>query len=94
MTQALFVFDAPPKSARVSIPVNPSVDKRDEVRLSRQCHALLDRLARGSATNVELMIELRILNLTARASECRDAGYNVRATREGGGVWRYELVGK
>jgi hypothetical protein len=76
----------------MEIALNPTVDPRDAARLSKQCHALLARLGRGSATNVELMVELRILNLTARASECRQAGYDIQATRGEGGVWTYRLV--
>ena len=91
MTQAAFVYDLPPRPSKPHVPVNVSVDKRDRARLSAQCVALLERLACGPATNVELMVELRILNLTARASECRQAGYDVRAERVKGGVWRYEV---
>jgi len=72
--------------------LNASVAAEDEHRLSKQCHALLDRLRKGPATNVELMVELRILNLTARASECRQAGYDIRAERVKGGTWRYSVA--
>ncbi len=77
---------------QLNILLNPSVAPEDEHRLSRQCVALLARLRKGPATNVELMVELRILNLTARASECRQAGYDIRAERMKGGTWRYSVA--
>ncbi len=74
--------------------LNPSVDRRDEARLSRQQARLLERLRRGPLTNVEGVVDLNILNLTARVSELRQAGYDVKAQRGSAGVWTYRLVTK
>lgn len=76
----------------MTIPVNSTVDSRDVVRLSRQCIALLERLQRGPLSNVDAAVEMRILNLTARVSELRQAGHDVVAKRGAGGVWTYTLV--
>lgn len=73
--------------------LNPSVAAEDEVRLSKQCVRLLERLQRGPLTNVEGVVDLRIMNLTARISELRQAGHKVDAQRGVGGVWLYTLVG-
>ena len=77
---------------QLDICLNPSVDKRDEERLSKQCLALLARLERGAVTNVEAMREMNIFNLSARTSELRQAGYKVKATRIDAGLWAYALV--
>ena len=71
---------------------NATVAAEDRPRLEKQCDRLLERLQRGPVTNVEAMVELRILNLTARVSELRQAGHNVQATRGKGGVWTYALL--
>jgi hypothetical protein len=71
--------------------LNPSVPAEDEHRLSRQCIALLDRLRRGPLTNMDAVTELRILNLTARVSELRQAGHRVTATRVDQGLFSYAL---
>jgi hypothetical protein len=84
VTQAAFEFTPVP---------NVSVDPRDRARLSKQCVRLLERLQRGPVTNVEGVTELRLLNMTARVSEVRQAGYDVRATRTSEpGVWVYSLA--
>lgn len=70
---------------------NPSVDPRDIKRVESQADRLLARLRQGPITNVEAVVELRILNMTARVSELRQDGHNVVATRGAGGVWTYEL---
>ncbi len=72
--------------------LNPSVDPRDEQRLGKQQLRLLDRLRKGPMTNVEGVVELRIMNLTARASELRQAGYRITATRGERGLWTYVLA--
>lgn len=73
---------------------NPTVDPRDEARLGKQQLRLLDRLRKGPMTNVEAVVELRVMNTTARISELRQAGYDVKATRGAEGVWVYTLVTK
>jgi hypothetical protein len=74
--------------------LNPSVAACDEKRLGKQQLRLLERLRRGPVTNVECVIDLRIMNTTARVSELRQAGYNVKAHRGSAGVWTYRLVTK
>lgn len=71
--------------------LNPSVDPRDTARLSKQCALLLEYLRRRPITNVEAAVDLRVLNLTARISELRQAGHDITATRGAGGVWTYKL---
>lgn len=77
----------------MSIRLNPTVDPADAPRLSAQCVSLLERLQRGPITNVEAATSMRILNLTARISELRQAGHDVRAERVPGarGTWVYRL---
>lgn len=75
------------------IAINWSVPREDRVRISRQCVRLLDALKRGPVTNVEMVTELRCLNATARCSELRQAGYDIRAERtKEPGIWRYTLA--
>ena len=77
---------------QMEILLNPSVAPQDEARLSKQCIRLLDRLRQGPMTNMQAVTELRILNLTARVSECRDAGYRIPAPkRVDGGLFLYSL---
>ncbi len=76
-----------------AIPVNRSVPAEDVPRISRQCRALLSRLQAGPLTNMAAVTELRILNATARFSELRQAGYDVRAVRISGGLFSYSLHG-
>lgn len=72
--------------------LNPSVAVEDEAGLSEQQRLLLGRLRRGPLTNVEAAVELRILNLTARVSELRQAGYVVTAKRvPRSRVWTYTM---
>lgn len=71
---------------------NPSVDPRDEIRLGKQQQRILDRLRRGPMTNVEAVVDLRVMNTTARISELRQAGYEITAQRGSEGVWTYRLV--
>lgn len=85
MTALAFDFSSP-------IAVNKTVEPCDVARLSKQCRKLLERLQRGPLTNMDAVTELRILNLTARVSEIRQAGYDVRATRVDGGLFSYSLV--
>ena len=72
--------------------LNSSVAAEDAPRLSRQCVSLLAALERGPVTNVQAAVDMRILNLTARVSELRQAGHVVIATRGVQGVWVYTLV--
>jgi len=77
----------------MGIRLNSSVAPSDVARLSRQCRVLLERLQRGPLTNVEGVAELRVLNLTARVSELRQAGHDVVAERtQEPGVWVYRLA--
>lgn len=76
---------------QLDICLNPSVAQEDIPRLSRQCQRILDRLFAGPLTNVEAVLDLRVLNTTARISELRQAGYPVKATRGEGGLWTYTL---
>lgn len=71
--------------------MNYSVDPRDRKRLGKQQLRLLDALRRGPVTNVEGVVDLRILNLTARVSELRQAGHVVDAQRASDGIWIYRL---
>ena len=71
--------------------LNPSVAPEDEARLSRQQLRILERLRRGPMTNVEAVMDLRVMNTTARISELRQAGYRIDAQRGAGGVWTYRL---
>jgi len=74
--------------------LNGSVAKEDEGRLLTQCERILARLRQGSVTNDELIIKFGCRKYTSRINELRDAGYQIRATRLTGGLWRYELVVK
>lgn len=79
---------------QLGLVLNPSVDPRDESRLSAQCSRLLDALRKGPLTNVAAMERLRIFNLSARTSELRQAGYEITATRIGNGLFEYTLKGE
>jgi hypothetical protein len=72
--------------------LNPSVSRADEARLGKQQRRLLDALLRGPVTNIQAVMDLRILNATARISELRQVGYRVDAQRGSEGVWTYRLV--
>ena len=66
----------------------PSIDRK---RLKGQNKAILNRLRIKPATNTELA---RLsLKYTARISDIRAAGYDIKATRIEAGLWVYELVG-
>ena len=72
--------------------LNPSVAAEDEAGLSEQQRLLLARLRRGPLTNVQAVTEMHVLNLTARVSELRQAGYVVTAKRvPRSRVWTYTL---
>lgn len=62
-------------------PCDPSVSPAARPRLTRQCQAILDRLACGPATNKELAAFA--LKYTSRISDLRKAGHDVR-------VWSHE----
>ncbi len=62
----------------------------DKARLSAQCAAILARLRRGSATNVELA-EIS-LKYTSRISDLRAAGIAVECERGTGGLNAYRLT--
>lgn len=81
-TQNLLDFD------RVQ-PVDPHVPAEDVPRLTKQALAILARLRRGPATNVELSaIGLRF---GARLMDMRRAGYEIESVRGAGGLWTYSL---
>lgn len=72
-------------------PCDPTVPEAARPRLSRQCRAILDRLAQGPATNAELAgIALKY---TSRLSDIRKAGYGINCTclDARAGLYRYEL---
>ncbi len=73
---------------------NPSVDKRDKLRLSRQAMKIYKLLAARKVSNSE-MAEIA-LKYTDRVSEIRQAleriGQTIKATRGEGGLWWYEIV--
>jgi hypothetical protein len=71
-------------------PTDPNVDPQDVERLSRQCAAILERLRRGPATNVELAV--LALKYTSRVSDLRRHGHDVRVVcRNDHGVFWYAL---
>lgn len=72
--------------------VNSSVAAIDVPRLQRQCDILLDRLKRGPVTNVEAMRDMNIFNLSARVSELRQEGWDIRAARINRGLFEYRLI--
>lgn len=82
------LFDTP---ARATIPpVDPNVSPADVKRLAGQSLAILQRLQRGPATNVELA---RIsLKYTSRVSDLRAAGYVVECERREKGLTVYRLL--
>ncbi len=51
--------------------VNPSVKSEDELRLSRQCRIMYNRLLRGKTTNIELQKLTSSLAPSARRSDLR-----------------------
>jgi hypothetical protein len=61
-------------------PLDPRISSVEAPRLSRQCHAILDRLRRGRATNRELVAIA--INHTGRISECRRVGHDIRVVDE------------
>lgn len=75
------------------IPLNSTVSPEAAPRLSRQHHAILERLRQGPVRNTELTeIALRY---SARIGELRNAGYDIRkqAISEERGVFEYWLEG-
>lgn len=83
------LFDAPPAFS----PCDPTVPAEARPRLSRQCRAIVDRLAQGPALNTELASIA--LKYTSRLSDIRKAGYEIRCTTidARAGLYRYELAG-
>jgi len=76
--------DAPVHCAR-------NVPAQDRARLSAQCQRILSRLQQGRATRRELT-EIG-LNATARISDLRAAGYDIRVVeRHASGRTVYELM--
>lgn len=66
--------------------VNASVPPEDEMRLSKQCLLIYQRLLKGSATNDELIIISKSRNISARISDVRDElkckGWDLRLTQK------------
>jgi hypothetical protein len=69
--------------------IDPNVRVSDAKRLSGQNAAILARLRRGPATNVELAA--LSLKYTSRVSDMRAAGYSIKCTFGPGGVNTYQL---
>ena len=85
MEAQLTLFSDSPKLS----PRDPHTHPADVSRLTGQNAAILARLQRGPATNVELAgIALKY---TSRVSDLRKAGYRVECERGVGGVTVYEL---
>jgi hypothetical protein len=70
-------------------PIDPNVAPLDEVRLTGQNAAILERLRRGPATNAELCG--LSLKYTSRISDLRAAGYDIDCQRGSGGLNTYTL---
>lgn len=79
-----------PSSQVEAKPVDPNVHPDDAPRLAGQNAAILERLRRGPATNVEL--SGLSLKYTGRLSDLRAAGYQIECERGEGGVNTYRLV--
>jgi hypothetical protein len=81
-------------SARPVAPASPTLAPAERRRLSRQNAAILARLQAGPATRRELTDIA--LNVTARVSELRDAGFDVRVVERNTVTGRtvYRLVGE
>ena len=70
--------------------LDPSVPDDEKPRLSVQCHAIADRLRKGPATNLDLiMISHRF---GARLHELKRAGFLWKRTPKGQGVHQYQLI--
>ena len=84
----------PDRQTTFEILLNPSVDERDELRLSKQAMKIYELLTIRSVSNVE-MSEIA-LKYTGRVSEIRQAlerfGQTVKATRGEGGLWSYSIA--
>jgi hypothetical protein len=71
-------------------PTDPHVGQvEDVVRLTGQNRAILDRLRQGPAFNSDLA--KLSLKYTSRISDLRRHGFEIRATRQPGGLVRYDL---
>lgn len=80
------LFDHP----QPHVELNSTVAEEDKPRLSVQCHAIADRLRKGPATNLELiMISHRF---GARLHELKLAGFLWKKTGKGQGVYLYEMI--
>lgn len=71
-------------------PTDPHVVAKDVRRLTGQNLAILERLRKGPATNVELAQVA--MKYTSRISDIRAKGYRIDCERLDGGVTRYRLV--
>ncbi len=71
---------------------DPSVERVERKRLSKQCAAILARLKEGPATNAELCH--LALKYTSRISDLRNNGYVIQVIRRdhATGEVEYELL--
>lgn len=86
-----FLFDTggPVNQYGAAIDRKPAVEPAEADRRDTQRQAILDRLRRGPATNLELnQIAFRY---SARLHELRQAGHSIKTERGEGGVCRYSL---
>ena len=79
------LFDPPAVPAKL----NKSVESEDKPRLGKQQAAVLERLRKGPATNMELLpISARF---SARIHELRKAGFVINRANLGDGLFEYSL---
>lgn len=88
-TEAMPLFGIGAKPAPPA-PIDPNVLATDVPRLTGQCLAILDRLRKGPATNVELAA--LSLKYTSRISDLRAAGHTIKCKRLPEGLTTYTLV--
>jgi hypothetical protein len=48
--------------------------------------------ANPGASSLEITVACRIVNVTGRVSDARASGIDIRATRDGDGIFRYRVV--
>lgn len=70
-------------------PTDRNIDVRDVPRVMGQNALIRERLRQGPATNIELAAIT--FKMSARISDLRAKGYQIRAERIEGGTWLYTL---
>lgn len=87
------MFDVP---ASVTLPTKANPVKVERDRLNDAAERVLAHLrAHGSATNVELSVpEIGGMRAVGRIHELRKRGHAIVKAHEGGGIWRYRLIGR